>query len=177
MSTPYVRVSGDDVAGAGRGPADRRTRGVDINAVCRSPRRRCRPHSCRCQVALDQAGRIDVNAVVRVSGDDVGGAGRGPADRRTAAIDLNPVVVGIRRPGGIDPEPTADHTVALARCRDVNAVRSKTRDRQVLDARPRGAAAERQAVRTGSRRDARDLDQRCPGEPGLGSSPRCRPDS
>ena len=43
-----LTVIRDRIAGTGRGPADRRTpRAGNVNAVARSPRRRCRPHSCR----------------------------------------------------------------------------------------------------------------------------------
>ena len=141
MMNAVVPVSGDDVGGSRRGPADRRSRRVDINAVTgighaavpaafvpmslpstrqdasmsmpllpfpemtladpgrRPADRRSRRVDNQCRngighsggarriradvVALDQARRVDVNAVAAVSGDDVGVAGGRPADRRS----------------------------------------------------------------------------------------------
>ncbi len=65
------------------GPADRRTRGGHVNA-------NIVPHGGGAgrvradDVTLDQTGGVDVNAVERISGDDVAGAGGCSADRAAA---------------------------------------------------------------------------------------------
>ena len=53
------------------------------------------------------------DAVDPVSRDDVGGTGRGPADRGTRGVDKNAIAaVGFRRPASdIRPDVTADHAV------------------------------------------------------------------
>ncbi len=103
MSTPLYAFSRNDVSGAGRGPADRGDRCGDVYAVvCVRDGRGARRVRAD-QVAFDQAGRrIDVKAVLRVSRDDVGGAGDGPADRgaRTRGVNVNAAVTAVRHRGG-----------------------------------------------------------------------------
>ena len=113
------RVSGDDVGGAGRGPADRRARGVDINAVDAFGTAAVPAALVPMSVALDQAGRVDVDAVVRVSGDDIGVAGRGPADRRARAVDINAVAAFAHSGGAgrIRADLVALHQAGRDRCR------------------------------------------------------------
>ena len=94
MSTAVDTIAGDDVPGARRGPTDRGARGIDINAIEVVGHGNGAGRIGADQVALDQARRVDVNAVRQVAGDDVRGAGRGPADRGTRRVDTDAVSIG-----------------------------------------------------------------------------------
>src|SRR5581483_2341704 len=83
-----ARISGDDIGGARGRPSDRGTRLTDVDADVSGQgggAGRVGPD----QVPFDEAGGLDVDAVIGVPGEDVGGGRGGPADRTSRLADMD----------------------------------------------------------------------------------------